>query len=393
MIKGFHLEPKTKQDGDLRHKNNVVALSDEGKVRQANEDDWGVANTPNGYLFVVCDGMGGHAGGQMASKIAVEKIIEHFQKRKYSNPQQALNDALQFANIQILGYASDFPELKGMGTTACVLLLQRNKAYIAHVGDSRIYLYLGKEKELHRLTKDHSFVQTLVDKWNEGIKKGVSEKQLRDEELIPDCEAENHPNKNRILKALGIKPELKPTVCEKPIKPKNDDIFLLCTDGLNGEISDKSIQNILSENPALIDKGDTLIKRARDGENGQDGGRDNITVKLIQIDSAPKWRWRSKFESCNPVSNGQSGGSNWKKFVKWVVGAIVVLAVGFGVWFYFDNIRENINTSREERRIIGIQNKISDKEAELLRRRAVNEDYSEVENEIRQLRKQLPSEY
>ena len=262
MIKEFFFEPKTKKDGNL-YRDGMVAISDVGNVRQANEDDWAVANTPNGYLFVVCDGMGGHAGGQMASKIAVEKIIEHFQKEKYRNPQQELNNALQFANIQILGYASDNSEYKGMGTTACILLIQKgnkqgNKAYIAHVGDSRIYIYAKRkndnERKLYRLTKDDSFVQTLVDEWNEGIKKGISEEQLRAKELIPDCEAENHPNKNRILKALGIKSELKLNAKQEHIEPANDDIFLLCTDGLNGEISDSTIQNILSQDDITFEK-------------------------------------------------------------------------------------------------------------------------------------------
>ncbi|MDR1347185.1 MAG: protein phosphatase 2C domain-containing protein, partial [Prevotellaceae bacterium] len=245
----------------------------------------------------------------------------------YENPLYALNEALQFANMQILGYAAEHPELKGMGTTACILLLQGNEAYIAHVGDSRIYLYLGKEKQLHRITKDHSFVQTLVDAGQ-----------------ISDEDAEHHPNKNRILRALGIKPELEPTFSEKPILPKNGDIFLICSDGLSGMIDDTAIEGVLSSNTALRQKGEMLINLAL-----ENGGLDNITVELIQIsDSTHK---KTVFNHCdfNPKGRPQStvpGSKNLMKIVKWVAVAIVVLAVGFGVSSYLNNkaVNENLKT-------------------------------------------------
>ena len=123
-----------------------------GNVRKAQEDSHDMkVMTPNGDLFVVCDGMGGHVGGAKASSIAVSSIIEYLNKEKYNNIPQAFSDAIQFANMQIIGFASANPEFKGMGTTACILLLTEKEAYIAHVGDSRIYLYLGNEKELHRV--------------------------------------------------------------------------------------------------------------------------------------------------------------------------------------------------------------------------------------------------
>lgn len=353
MIKEFHFEKKKKQEAEgydrQRNSNSnlreagVIAFSNIGNVRQANEDDWGIAKTSNGLLFVVCDGMGGHAGGQMASSLAVESIIEYLKKEKYSNPIQALNEALQFANTQILGYATQHPELKGMGTTACILLLQDDEAYIAHVGDSRIYLYLGKEKELHRITKDHSYVQSLVDKWDEGIKKGISEQQLRNEGFIPDSEVESHPNKNRILKALGIKPELQPTFNyqNKAIFPKNGDIFLICSDGLTGMISDSTIQSVLSQNIPIEQKGEMLINLALEGENGQSGGQDNITVELIQIDSSP-WK-ESKFKSYNPNSKPNlpiPNSGKLKKIVKWATVAAIVLLLGFSAWFGLEKYKE-----------------------------------------------------
>lgn len=251
-----------------------------GNVRKAQEDSHDMAiMTPNGDIFVVCDGMGGHVGGAKASSIAVNSIIEYLKKEKYDNIPQALNDAIQFANTQIIGFASANPEFKGMGTTACILLLQGNDAFIAHVGDSRIYLYLGKEQQLHRVTKDHSYVQTLVDKGE-----------------ISDDDAEHHPNKNRILKALGIRPDMSPTIA--CVHPKNGDVFMICTDGLNGMICDNTIEQVLRQDMSLEAKGELLINLAMQGENGYPGGQDNCTLELIKIDNSP-WE-RSEFTSYSP---------------------------------------------------------------------------------------------
>lgn len=269
------------------NENKIFARGEIGNVRKAQEDSHGYKlGTPNGDLFVVCDGMGGHVGGATASRIAVDSIVEHIDKERYATPIEALNGALQFANMQILGHADAHPELKGMGTTACIVLVQGDGVWIAHVGDSRIYLYLGKEKQLHRITKDHSYVQTLVDAGE-----------------ITDEEAEHHPNKNRILKALGIKSELQPTFNyeNRPIHPKNDDIFLICSDGLSGMIPDRTISSVLGEDSlTLQQKGDTLIDRAMDGETICPGGQDNCTVELIEIDNSKYTT--SEFKSYNPAS-------------------------------------------------------------------------------------------
>lgn len=272
-----------------------------GNVRTAQEDSHDIAAlTPNGDVFVVCDGMGGHVGGKHASSIAVKSIIEYLKKERYPQPVQALNDALQFANMQILGYANEHPELRGMGTTACIVLLQDSEAYIAHVGDSRIYLYLGKEKQLHRITKDHSFVQALVDAGQ-----------------ITDEEAEHHPNKNRILKALGIKPDLTPSIDK--VRPKNGDIFLICSDGLSGMISDSTMRESLMQNTNIEYKGETLINLALEA-----GGLDNISLELIQIANSPYSK--SVFRSYNPVANSRVTNGNFKNLKQPII-ALVVLVI------------------------------------------------------------------
>jgi protein phosphatase len=252
---------------------HTLSSTHPGLVRPHNEDHSAVEETPNGTLCLVCDGMGGHAGGTEASHLAVDCILQYFNKETYPDVRQALKDALDFANLQIIGTASEKPELNGMGTTACILLLQNTKAWIAHAGDSRIYLYEAKTHRLHRLTKDHSYVQGLVD---QGI--------------IYEEEAENHPQKNVILKALGIKENLQPEVAAKPILPAQGDIFLLCSDGLSNMVSDQQIEMILSANMDLKQKETALMNHAL-----ASGGLDNITFQLIEITHSP--HRKSVFES------------------------------------------------------------------------------------------------
>lgn len=157
---------------------NSAAQSDIGLKRSRNEDAHGSLPLSNGYLFIVCDGMGGHAGGEWASKACVELIIEYFSKHVSDdqNPSISLNNAILFANEQIFNAAYNNPDLKGMGTTVVALLFYRDEIYTAHVGDSRIYVL--HRDQLIQLTRDHSFVQGLVD---QGI--------------ISKIEAETHPGK------------------------------------------------------------------------------------------------------------------------------------------------------------------------------------------------------
>ena len=317
-------------------KNNIFQKDVIGNVRTAQEDSHDIAAlTPNGDVFVVCDGMGGHVGGKQASSIAVKSIIDYLKKERYPQPVQALNDALQFANMQILGYASEHPELKGMGTTACIVLLQDSEAYIAHVGDSRIYLYLGKEKQLHRITKDHSFVQTLVDTGQ-----------------ITDEEAEHHPSKNRILKALGVKADLTPSIDR--VLPKNGDVFLICSDGLSGMISDSTITDVLTQNTNIKSKGDTLINLALEA-----GGLDNITLELIQIVNSPHTKTESP--NYNPATNIRRSNGISKK-IKQLISSLSILVIcavmGYGGYRIFRSVEhkkeiESLNTG-----IIDLRNTI-----------------------------------
>ncbi|MBQ4548542.1 MAG: Stp1/IreP family PP2C-type Ser/Thr phosphatase [Bacteroidales bacterium] len=338
--------------------NNIFKKGVIGNVRKAQEDSHDMAiMTPNGDVFVVCDGMGGHVGGAKASSIAVDSIIEYFKKERYDNIPQALNDAIQYANMQIIGFASANPEFRGMGTTACIVILKDNEAYIAHVGDSRIYLYLGKEKQLHRITKDHSYVQTLVDAGQ-----------------ISDDEAEHHPNKNRILKALGIRPDMSPTV--DVVHPKNGDTFLICTDGLNGMICDNTILQVMKQDVSLEKKGELLINLAMQGEPGYPGGQDNCTLELINIDNSP-WQ-NSEFTSYNPKKQNKPKHDNGtpdvdtkslgkqkpsfllKKLAFILIPLLVVLAFLIAIPVIKENKNENklkeLNAWIEEQKILDNEN-------------------------------------
>lgn len=283
---------------------DYFGISDVGLVREVNEDRCDAVATPNGYLFVVCDGMGGHVGGATASKIAVKSIVNYLSKERYTMVQHALSDALNYANDEIINEAEKSPSLKGMGTTACVVLVQDDKIWFAHIGDSRIYFYCKHQQLLHHLTKDHSYVQSLVDK-------GV----------ITPQEAEHHPNKNRILRTLGITPSIQPDICVMPVLPANGDIVLICSDGLSGMVSDDMLEHILRQNNPLSVKGSDMLKMAKQG-----GGKDNITLQLVQISNSP--HKNSIFESRdnqireNNVRNWKFG--NKKNMLIIILAAIIV---------------------------------------------------------------------
>lgn len=315
--------------------NNIYQKDVIGNVRTAQEDSHDIAAlTPNGDVFVVCDGMGGHVGGKQASSIAVKSILEYLKKERYESPFQALDGALQFANMQILGYAEAHPELKGMGTTACIVLLGETEAYIAHVGDSRIYLYLGEEKQLHRLTKDHSYVQALVDAGQ-----------------ITEEEAEHHPNKNRILKALGVTPKLIPSYDK--VLPKNGDVFLICSDGLSGMLSDKTMENVLSDDISIAEKGDKLISLALEA-----GGLDNITLELVRISSSPNRK--SVFQGYTHIEKRKqvTRHTGEKYILRLILSIVLACIIGCVVWLMVSDMLKERKSGQLEESITKVTHKI-----------------------------------
>ena len=254
-----------------------TGLTDIGNVRKANEDNFGFIEGKIGPIFTVCDGMGGHVGGATASQIAVKCILEYLSTSDLRVPAVEINNAIVLANQEILETAVANPELKGMGTTCTVMLVINDSIHIGHVGDSRIYLL--SNNKLHRISKDHSFVQNLVDSG-----------------AISDSEAENHPRKNELTRALGVRSIVEPTTNDNPICPKQGDVFMLCSDGLSGLVNDSDMQNILNQNPQLDSAAQALIMAAK-----QAGGHDNITVQIARVIESPYKK--SLFPDFSPKEN------------------------------------------------------------------------------------------
>ena len=271
----------------------------------------GQSDTPNGHLYVVCDGMGGHIGGAIAAKIGVECIIEYLNKKVDSNVGELLIDAVKFANTQIFAKAIFDKQLKGMGATCVILLVTPDGfAWTCHVGDSRIYLF--RDEKLSRLTKDHSYVQFLVDSG-----------ELNEED------AEQHPNKNQILRALGSDEDIKPELCAVPFRPENNDIFLLCSDGLTGMVNDEKITKIII-NSNLSELSDKLLEAALAG-----GGRDNVTVSIVEV---------SGIDQSRTIISGDSNEINLKGKIKKrrniLLISFLIIVLGVLSTYYFGNTKQ-----------------------------------------------------
>jgi serine/threonine protein phosphatase PrpC/ABC-type cobalt transport system substrate-binding protein len=233
-----------------------VAVSHVGKIR-ANNQDSGYAGT---QLFVVADGMGGHAGGDVASAIALKRVMES--DKVYvsaSDAEFALQASLIAANSLLAETVFEHPELTGMGTTVSAILRSGNEIAIAHIGDSRIYLL--RDGELKQITADHTFVQRLVDSGR----------------ITPE-EAAVHPRRSVLMRVLGdvdAAPEIDTTVHD--IKP--GDRWLLCSDGLSSYVSDEKIEIVLTGLADTRQAADRLVKESLD-----QGAPDNVTVVLVDID-------------------------------------------------------------------------------------------------------------
>ena len=250
----------------MREGIEVAGMSDVGCQRENNEDCyayWEPASDLDyerkGRLAIVADGMGGHEGGQEASRIAVEAVQQVYAETPASDPQSLLAAGFREAHERIRGFAAKHPQLRGMGTTAtAVVVLPNKQLYYSHVGDSR--LYLVRAGRVSRLTHDHSYVSRLVEN-------GV----------ITSEEAEMHPQRHILTAALGTGPEFTPDVLEHPIPLESGDVLVLCTDGLWGLLNDQDVAQAVADRvPAEACR--VLIEMAKDR-----GGPDNITVQVLRV--------------------------------------------------------------------------------------------------------------
>ena len=243
----------------------VSSQSDIGCLRQNNEDSFGYWEPEDdrqflrkGRLAVVADGMGGYEGGQEASRLAVETLMAVYRDFSGDDPQAALVEALQAAHEQIRQYSFAHPELRGMGTTCTAAAIVQDALYYVHVGDTRLYLI--RDGQITRVTRDHSYVGRLVESG-----------------MISAEEAENHPQRNILTAALGTNPEL---IMDSPAQPeplRPDDVLLICSDGLWGQVRDSEILDAV-ENKSAEQAGRQLIELARER-----GGPDNITVEVLRL--------------------------------------------------------------------------------------------------------------
>jgi serine/threonine protein phosphatase PrpC len=244
------------------------AISDQGLKRQTNQDSHLAARDTG--LFAVADGMGGQAGGETASSLAIT-ILRDFIKRSLdvddtwptafdpalSRNQNRLRSALALANKKIKSLADSDPKLQGMGTTAVCALIEGDTATIAHIGDSRAYLFRGGKLEL--LTADHSWV-------GEQVAQGV----------ISEDQARQHPLRNVVTRALGTSSELSADFADIPLQA--GDLLLLCSDGLNSMVPDEVIGKIIETRTGDL----KACAKALIAEANKGGGQDNITIILVR---------------------------------------------------------------------------------------------------------------
>lgn len=248
----------------------AICLSDPGKMRTSNEDS--VFCDEATGLFILADGMGGHASGKQASKLAVESIHDYLSRwrnetafiwpfdpdAKRTKEENHLATALKVANVRVYNAAQKSAELNGMGTTAMVLMMKDASLVIGHVGDSRCYTIV--DGEICQVTKDHSLVNQLMRAFN-----------------LSETEAVAKANKNVLVQSIGMDEDIMPQVLT--IEPKKPTTVLLCSDGLTDMMEDESIAQIIKSNPIDIKQAaQTLLNEANLA-----GGLDNISIILIRI--------------------------------------------------------------------------------------------------------------
>ena len=237
----------------------IYSATDVGQKRKMNQDyvfvsEGPVGNLPN--LFTVADGMGGHNAGDYASSHAVRILVDEIREDADYNPVKVIRHAIEAANTEIRNRAQEDENLRGMGTTMVVATIVDQYAYVANVGDSRLYVI---QDGIRQVTRDHSLVQEMVRMGE-----------------ISEAEARNHPDKNIITRALGAEKTVDVDFFD--LKLEKGCTILMCSDGLSNMVEDEKIQEIIFDPEADIDqKGSALLREAN-----QNGGKDNIAVVLVE---------------------------------------------------------------------------------------------------------------
>jgi len=244
----------------------IGAATHPGKRKTENEDSFdyvlpeGGKRNKKGILLILADGMGGHAGGAIASRTAVDVVKDQYLKAATDDVLDALKEAFQKANAAVLEKSADDRSLAGMATTLTAVVLKEDLLYHAHVGDSRAYLI--DESDMVVFTEDHSYVASLVAAG-----------------AITEAEAETHPQRNLVTRAVGALPDLDIDTGGFPHPLKKNQHVMLCCDGLFKVVPEKEIQSIIESEEEPNQTCEKLVERAN-----RYGGPDNITVVLARID-------------------------------------------------------------------------------------------------------------
>ena len=258
-------EDNSNANSSTEKERTIGMLTDVGKVRTIDEDSilaadlsFGVNSENSKFLLLaVADGMGGHAKGEEASKIALNAIARSVIPELFNDTPftELLEKGIQNANQDILDYTAKYPESSGMGTTSVCAVVKGNEVHLANVGDSRAYVI--SDDEIRGVTKDHSYVQALVD-----------------EGKITQAEAREHPKKNIITKAVGISPSVE---ADKSILTLgSDESLLLCCDGVIAHLTDEDIHKIINDSP----NPQSACQKIVDITNER-GGSDNISLIIL----------------------------------------------------------------------------------------------------------------
>ncbi len=237
----------------------VYGITDIGRGRPSNQDFVYASEQPVGNLsnlLIVADGMGGHKAGDVASRYAVEAIVEYLQIAQEKRPVPLLSDAIHYANEQVLKKASADIDLEGMGTTVVAASVLDGYLYVANVGDSRLYLI---DQEISQITRDHSLVEEMIR---------MGELKRKD--------ARSHPDKNVITRAVGVGEPIQIDFFD--VKLEEGDQILLCSDGLTNMVEDQEILKIIRKSESLKEAAQHLVNEAN-----KNGGKDNISVILAEI--------------------------------------------------------------------------------------------------------------
>ena len=242
----------------------AVLRSDVGLVRSENQDfgtyttrDEERSSSPGGRLLIVADGMGGHRGGATASRLAAETVKAQYLGSESADIPTALRESLSRANARIFSEAQSNPDLRGMGTTTSVLAVRNGEGWLAHVGDSRIYMV--RDGDIKQLTDDHSLVATMV---REG--------------LLTSQEAETHPRRNVLQRSMGVAEDVDIDV-RGPIELREGDTFILCSDGLHGLVKEDELKEVAALN--IEEAADEYLRRALER-----GAPDNVTVIVARVE-------------------------------------------------------------------------------------------------------------